>query len=282
MKQVKFLFCASVVLSISCTPSSEKFCAPNPDAVQCVALSRDLTKAALGTLGGTVTVRDVETGNRIIAIPNGQWIGSVAFSANGKTLAIGDISGKILLVEVATGKELGRLEHQGVRALTFSFDEQLLISGGHDASVRVWDLTTWQEKISLGKKHANDIESVAISPDGNVVASGSRDETVRLWNITTGKETRVLEGSKEVRRVSFSPVGNILAVSFFGRSLELWDLDKNVRTVLETFPVSALAFSPDGRFLASGSGGLITLWDVCIFGIWQPTRPRASKDTISE
>jgi len=77
------------------------------------------------------------------------------------------------------------------------------------------------------------VSFVAVSPDSKTLVSGNYfDKTIRLWNAKTGKEKRKLE-------LKDHAVGSL----FFG----VW----------------SVAFSPDGKTLASGSGDeTIKLWDV--------------------
>jgi WD40 repeat protein len=70
-------------------------------------------------------------------------LGDVAFSADGKTLAAEQKDGSIRLWEVATGEERGRFagHEDGIRSLAFLKSDRLLVSGGEDGTVLVWDTT---------------------------------------------------------------------------------------------------------------------------------------------
>jgi len=122
--------------------------------------------------------------------------------------------------------------------------------------------------------------SVAFSPDGKLLASGSW-KVIKLWEVATGREVRTLTGHTDwVRSVAFSPDGRLLASGSCGQPLtqspwcaqgeiKLWDVASGslVRTLSgHTWWVLSVAFSPDGRLLASGSwdgwDGTIKLWEV--------------------
>ncbi|MBO0830381.1 MAG: hypothetical protein J2P29_00275, partial [Actinobacteria bacterium] len=73
--------------------------------------------------------------------------------------------------------------HTGwVRAVRLAYDKLLAVSGGEDASVRVWDLATGTERATLTGHH-REVFAVAITPDGRRVISGGGDETVRVWDL---------------------------------------------------------------------------------------------------
>ena len=134
------------------------------------------------------------------------------------------------------------------------------------------------------------VEAAAFAPDGKVIASGNGDRSIRLWDAATGKELRRLLGHQDaVQAVVFAPDGKLLAsrgggLAFQDNSIVLWDvasgkeLRRFGRVPLRPLPTRSgygspawaftLAFSPDGKLLASGSAdtenhdGVIHLWEV--------------------
>lgn len=77
-----------------------------------------------------------------------------------------------------------------VKAVDYSQDGRLVLTGSGDSTVRVWDVTTGQE-IRRFEGDMQDINSAVFSPDSGFVLTGSRnDHTVRLWDLASGEEVR--------------------------------------------------------------------------------------------
>jgi hypothetical protein len=158
------------------------------------------------------------------------FVGSVAFSPDGKTLASGSRDSTIILWDVATRQPLGAPltgHKKGATSVAFNPDGKTLASGSGDETVILWDLATRQPLGPPLTGHKGLAESVAFNPDGKTLASGSGDETVILWDLATRQPLGLpLTGHKgSVRSVAFSPDGKTLASGGADATVILWDVD---------------------------------------------------------
>ena len=154
---------------------------------------------------------------------------------------------------LATFKSAGE-----VYDVTFAPEGTALASGSTEG-IGLWDLET-RTGTTTSPSGAT---AVALTPDGGTLASANPEGEVQLLDLASGQAVATLPGhAPPIRSLAFSPDGTLLA-SGAADAIRLWDLAAQT-SILLPVKAAAIAFSPDGERLASGSGAGdgVQLWDL--------------------
>lgn len=273
----------------------QTFAGGETDEVQALAYSPDGKLLAGGGFErDVVRLWDAQTGELLRKLSGARLIGvrQLAFSSDSKTVAAaGGFANNVYLWDTTTGRLKQTLSHSGlVSSVAFSPDGKTLVSMAYEGfpekgkavcEVRLWDLPSGKERARLLREQGCP-DGVAFSADGKTLAIALVPEYgagpnsffgVVLWDMQAGQEKRRLpwDGASCSSPV-FSPDGKILATGGgYGigtdtgtRSvgqITMWEIDsgKVLRklTGQDNGTYQSIAFSPDGKTLASGSRGPI-------------------------
>jgi WD40 repeat protein len=216
---------------------TSRLVAQRPNRVLAVAFHAEGRLLASGEVqDARVHIWDVATAaaREASTLEAGPWVkdvAAVAFShAKGYVAAGGADNGMLCRWFTGSPEPFWRVQahDEWVAAVSFSPDDQLLVSAGDDGMVRVWEtwsgllLHTFTGHYRDGKRFQPFLYAVAFAPDGQVLASGGADGTVRLWEVGTGRELQVLALDDEVRALAFSPDGALLVTGCARRAVQVW------------------------------------------------------------
>jgi len=179
--------------------------------------------------------------------------GSVAFSTDGKTLVVGCTGAVIQWWDIASHKQLDvtrapefvRGGYDEYKQLTFSNDGKLLAALPESLTAQVLIFDAASHKLLAFVPNLNDrgAWSIAFSPDSKTLAVGRTNAITELWDMTSlqtanqganglaldrssGRLLTVLAGhANAVNAVAFSPDGKTLATGSTDRTLKLWSTD---------------------------------------------------------
>ncbi len=156
------------------------------------------------------------------------------FSPDGSMLVVADESGHIALWNLAERRKLGVLTITNAPVgpsvlrpsfLRFSADGRWLVSPGGKSPTQVW--STEDRTLVAELRDSAFAECVVFSVDGRWLAVVGGDPTVRLWETSDWRKTRTLHGHTDpITAVDFSPNAHFLATGARNGEVKLWSLDE--------------------------------------------------------
>ncbi|RWS30374.1 WD repeat: SAM and U-box domain-containing protein 1-like protein [Leptotrombidium deliense] len=215
-------------------------------------------------------------------------VNCVRFSPFGTIIASCSTDGNVILWNVQNGDQVVKLQHPSncvIRTCCFSPSSAILVSGGDDETLCLWDISTRSLICSL-EGHEAMITACDFTPDSSYLISGSTAGDLRLWDskLGNGKCLEIIAEAHDlgVLGTAFSPeyevnVSNGPLQSFYLLAscgsddlTKLWQVKIGVQTTVSlshvlsghTGNVNSCRFSNDGLLLATAAGDkLVILWD---------------------
>ena len=263
------------------------------DWVTAFTMTSDGRFAVSGSLQGTLKVWNLNTGNEVFNFtkdlpsmalvkvltitPDNKRVIAASSQANTNVLRVWDLatdteaqtlSSTLAVVNKAWVWHPNNL----LNAIAITPDGTRVISDLFDKNLKVWDLDTGDEILTL-TGHADWVNAVAITPDGKQAVSASRDRTLKVWDLDTGDEILTLTGHADwVNAVAITPDGKQAVSASRDRTLKVWDLDTSheILTLAGHYSsVNAVAITPNAQQVISASGGKVfsqdnslKIWDL--------------------
>jgi WD40 repeat protein/tRNA A-37 threonylcarbamoyl transferase component Bud32 len=271
------------------------------NGVESVSFSPDGKYLASGSRDGIIKLWNVSDGSLIRTFEgHNDSVHSVSFSPDGRYIASGSDDKTVRLWDTSSGVLVKKFKnHKGsVYQVVFSNDGRYLFSGGSDKKINIWDVN---EKKHINNINADIIiDYIALSTDNNYLIIGDKGGIIKVWDLfgkvflkTVSNDSTIISISdngeyfitKEANKIKILNTLNqniirtiddnndvisallsknnefILLVGF--KNMYLWSLSLNsiIKTLEVDNKITALSFSKDENYLASGTeDGVISIW----------------------
>ncbi|KAH6886722.1 WD40-repeat-containing domain protein [Coprinopsis sp. MPI-PUGE-AT-0042] len=253
-------------------------------AVSAVAFSPKGDVLASASHDGTIhfcAVSRIQNGPTL-AIRHEAPVTSIAFSSDGARIASRGSDRLVRVWDAGTGQLLnGPLDGHtnSINCVAFSSDGTTLASASEDETIQLWDLIGNQPLGEALVGHTDSVTSIAFSPDGRRILSGAHDGILLLWDVHIHSILCQFTGHRNgVTSVAFAPNGERVLSGSSDDTFAVWDAEvaqgptDASSKFFELTPVldipahqdnvKSVSFSPDGKYLASGSDDeTLRVWD---------------------
>ncbi len=256
--------------------------------VTAIAVARNNVLLALGGADKSARVYTLADAKPVTSLPAAGPVRGLAFSPSSQLLAAACEGGALVTWDAVYNPgqppppDFGKPAQSFADTATatdvvFAPDNATIYSGSAGKAARAWKVAATAPGKNFG--HPNLVDSVAFNPAGTQLATGCHDGVLRIWDVAKGNTLKQINAHTKpptpapIYSVVWSADGKQILTGSLDQSIKLWDAAAGtmVREFKAYSPkdfekghrdgVFAVAFSPDGKFIASGSSDrTIKLW----------------------
>ncbi len=162
--------------------------------------------------------------------------------------------------------QLGHM--RGVRTVTFSLDNEYILTGGSDGVIKIWTVRGGRLIHTL-TGHIQPITTSALHPMGRLLFTGDEEGTIKIWDFRTGVCLETISAhKKKIRSIAFSGNGSFFLTGSDDATLRLWEYKESQSKCISTLdheqkPVLCATLSNNSEYGVSGSwDGNIRIWNL--------------------
>ncbi|MHB8897328.1 MAG: WD40 domain-containing protein [Thermoguttaceae bacterium] len=262
---------------------------PAGGPVESVAFGPDGHHVVLGSWDGNARIVDLASAGPPVILPHGGLVHSVAFSHNGQLVATGGSDNRVKIWDAVSGRAVRTLEghEDAVLSVAFSPDDRWLLSSSYDGTARLWDAGSGRN-LAVLQGHSWWVWRAAFSADASRIVTAGQDGRAIVWSVvengssvTCDRLTEFSGHGGPVVAAAFSPRGDEVASGGEDGRVLVWkpaevrpvdlaariagspDAETPCRILAgHDAPVSCVAWSADGRLLASSANDhVVKVWD---------------------
>ena len=233
------------------------------DHVIALGWSPDGNTLAAASVAGPVTLFDITTGAvRYELVGHGFGTTAVSWHPDGKSIATAGQDGKVRLWDTATGQERAALDAGAAWVEHAAWGPK----GDYLVSAAGKKLRLWKADGTLDRAypdHAATVSDVAWSPRGKEFAVSGYGGVTVIRPDATEPPTTTFPWKSSILSVAWSPDGAMLAGGAQDASVHFWYVKSGEDLQMSGYPtkVRELAWDSKSRFLATGGGEMLIVWD---------------------
>ncbi len=235
-----------------------------------IALSADGEWLAWAERDGDLGIWNPRKGRHYNTAGESAW--RVAFAPDGQTIALSGRGVRVFSLVTLRTRQLGG-GGGDTGPLLWSPDGASVLVGDDQGAIERWLVSSGEHEelceeatpddavVDDDAEARNAVVTLALSPDGRSLAVGRQDHSVELCDLASGKARRLGSHETPVTSVAFSPDGAALASAASDVAVRLWPVRGGAPRLLTT-RAARVAFSSDGRLLATGGVDELRVWEL--------------------